>query len=323
MDYARRATEAAAWARLHGVKPAETDAARVGLLLIDVQNTFCVPGFELFVGGRSGRGAVEDSVRLCEFLYRNLGRITQVVASLDTHTAMQIFHPSFLVDASGEHPAAMTAVSLADVESGKWRANPAIAAGLGHSPDSLQKHLLHYCRRLAERGKFALMIWPWHAMIGGIGHALVPAVEEALFFHSLARQSPAHIELKGMNPLTENYSVLRPEVLDGPDNRRVAEKNEAFIRRLLDFDALVIAGQAKSHCVAWTIEDLLSEITARDAALARRIYLLEDCTSAVVVPGIVDFTEAADEAYGRFVKAGMHTVRSTDPIERWPDFPSA
>ena len=26
------------------------------------------------------------------------------------------------------------------------------------------------------------------------------------------------------------------------------------------FDALIIAGQAKSHCVAWTVENLLAEI---------------------------------------------------------------
>lgn len=42
------------------------------LLLIDVQNTFCIPSFELFVGGQSGTGAVEDNRRLCEFIYRNL-----------------------------------------------------------------------------------------------------------------------------------------------------------------------------------------------------------------------------------------------------------
>lgn len=51
-------------------------------------------------------------------------------------------------------------------------------------------------------------------MLGGIGHALVPAVEEALFFHNLVRHSQTHFEIKGDNPLTENYSALRPEVLD-------------------------------------------------------------------------------------------------------------
>jgi len=81
----------------------------------------------------------------------------------------------------------------------------------------------------------------------------------------------------------------------------------------------VIGGQAKSHCVAWTIDDLLTEIMAYDAALAKKVYLLEDCTSPVVVPGIIDFTDQADAAFQRFADAGMHVVRSTDPIQGWPD----
>ncbi len=47
------------------------------------------------------------------------------------------------------------------------------------------------------------------------------------------------------------------------------------------------------------------------------MYLLEDCTSPVVVPGVVDYTEEADDAVRRFAEAGMNVVRSTDPIESW------
>jgi nicotinamidase-related amidase len=48
------------------------------------------------------------------------------------------------------------------------------------------------------------------------------------------------------------------------------------------------------------------------------VYLLDDCTSPVVVPGVVDYTDQADEAYRRFEQAGMHVVRSTDPMDSWP-----
>jgi len=144
-------------------------------------------------------------------------------------------------------------------------------------------------------------------------------VEESVFFHTIARNSQALFEIKGGNPLTENYSVLRPEVLDGFDGNPIAEKNGKFIDKLLDFDAVIIAGQAKSHCVAWTIDDLLTEILARDPILAKKVYLLEDCTSPVVVPGVVDFTEQADAAFQRFAAAGMNVVKSTQLMESWPD----
>ena len=89
---------------------------------------------------------------------------------------------------------------------------------------------------------------------------------------------------------------------------------------MLDFDAVIIAGQAKSHCVAWTIDDLLTEILARDSEFAKQVYLLEDCTSPVVVPGVVDFTEPADAAFNRFATAGMNVVKSTQSIDTWPGF---
>nr|WP_290226969.1 isochorismatase [Trichocoleus desertorum] len=322
VPYQERAAEAQAWAQQHKLHPASQDQARICLLAIDVQNTFCVPGFELFVGGRSGLGAVDDNVRLCRFIYRHLGVLTEIAPTLDTHTAMQIFHPIFWVNQAGEHPTpAATVITWNDVQQGLWKVNSAIAASLNPGNyQSLQDHALHYVRQLSNDGKYPLTIWPYHSMLGGIGHALVSAVEEAVFFHCIARHSQTNFELKGSNPLTENYSVLRPEVLESHGGEAIAEKNSRLIQKLLEFDRVIIAGQAKSHCVAWTIDDLLNEIQAQNPALAQKVYLLEDCTSAVVVPGVIDFTEQAEAAFARFAAAGMHVVKSTEPLHLWPNF---
>jgi nicotinamidase-related amidase len=319
VPYEERAREARAWAQEHGLTPAIEDSFRLCLVAVDVQNTFCIPDFELFVAGRSGTGAVDDNRRLCEFVYRNLGTITQVFPSLDTHHAMQVFHAIWLVDEYGNHPAPYSLVSAEDVEAGRWRMNTAVARALGIDGEYAQRHLAHYTRRLAEGGKYDLTIWPYHAMLGGIGHALVSAVEEAVFFHGVARYSRSDFQAKGDNPLTEHYSMLGPEVTEGPDGDRLGGRNTELIDRLLTFDAVVVAGQAKSHCLAWTIDDLLDTDEARERGLAERTYLLEDCTSPVVVPGVVDYTDEADAAFERYRAAGMHVVRSTDPIDRWPD----
>jgi nicotinamidase-related amidase len=318
VEYEARAREAEEWSQRHGLGRAAADEFRLCLLVVDVQNTFCIPGFELFVGGRSGTGAVDDNRRLCEFLYRNLGAVTQIVPSLDTHHAMQVFHAAWIVDDEGRHPEPYSLISASDVEAGRWRVNPAVPETLGIDRDYAERHLVHYTRSLAEGGKYELTVWPYHAMLGGIGHALVSAVEEAIFFHGLARHSRPDFQVKGEHPLTEHYSMLGPEVTEGPDGDPLEGKNTALIEKLLGFDAVLVAGQAKSHCLAWTIDDLLSEDDARERALAERTYLLEDCTSPVVVPGVVDYTDAADAAFERFQAAGMHVVRSTDPIESWP-----
>ncbi|MCG9883976.1 MAG: isochorismatase [Cyanobacteria bacterium] len=318
VPYQELAIAAAAWRDQYAIAPADRDDHRLVLLAIDVQNTFCLPDFELFVGGRSGRGAIDDSRRLCEFVYHNLPHLTAIVPTLDTHGALQIFHPHFWCDRDGNPPAPMTQIDAAAVESGQWQVNPAIAAALGTTPDDLARHGLHYVKTLEQAGKFPLTIWPYHSMLGGVGHALVAAFEAACFFHAIARHSPTRFDLKGDHPLTEHYSALGPEVAIAADGAPLGLANKRLLDYLLEFDAIAIAGQAKSHCVAWTIADLLARIQAIDPALAGRVYLLEDCMSPVVVPGIVDFSDAAEAAFAQFAAAGMHRVRSTDPPETWP-----
>lgn len=315
VPYQQRAIEAKQWARQHHLSPvnlaAHTAQTGVRLLLIDVQNTFCLPDFELFVGGKSGRGAIEDNIRLCEFIYRNLGKIDQIIATMDTHHIWQIFHPIFWVDEQGEHPIPATTISVAEVTAGKWRVNPEIG---NWEPAQLQAYALHYVQKLSDGGKYPLTIWPYHAMLGGIGHALVPAVEEAIFFHGIARNSQARFPMKGDNPLTEHYSALAPEVFTNQLGESIDRKNDQLIKYLLESDRLIIAGQAQSHCVAWTVNDLLTEIQSIDPQLAQKIYLLADCTSPVVIPGVVDYTEPANAAYQRFADAGMNVMQSTDEL---------
>jgi nicotinamidase-related amidase len=312
IPYEERAKQARDWARRHAIQPASVSSTSSWLLLIDAQNTFCIPEFELFVGGRSGRGALDDNARLCEFIYRNLGAITHITATMDTHRAMQVFHAIFFVDGDGNHPAPFTDIHADELKSGKWNFNPALAGDFDLAPEYGQQMMIHYAEALEQKGKYALTIWPYHAMLGGIGHALVSSVEEALFFHSIARNTQYEIEIKGDKPFTENYSAIGPEVLTGPMGETLGTHNSKFIERLQQVDKLIITGQAKSHCVAWTVQDLLTDIQSVDHALAKKVYLLEDCSSPVVVPGVVDHTDAADAAYARFAEAGMNVVRSTE-----------
>ncbi|MBN2045830.1 MAG: hypothetical protein JW757_12470 [Anaerolineales bacterium] len=316
VNYQQRAADAQLWAAKYDIQPSGIDPVRVNLLLVDVQNTFCIPGFELFVAGRSGNAAVEDNQRLAAFVYHNLNRITGITLTMDTHQAIQIFHAIYLVDEDGNHPDAYSLISTEDIQSGKWGFNPAAAETLLIEPDTAQRNLEHYVRALEAAGKYQLTVWPYHAMLGGIGHAIVPAIEEAVFFHSVARYSQPDFQIKGMNPFTEHYSVIGPEVLEDARGERIAARNPAFVQKLADCDLTLIAGQAKSHCVAYTVSDLLDDILKVDAKLAAKVCLLEDCTSPVVVPGM-DYTEPAEAAFQRFAEAGIKLIKSTDPVESW------
>lgn len=318
INYQELAEKAEKWAKLHNLRHSADDPFRICLVAIDLQNTFCIPGFELFVGGRSGKAAVDDNVNFCKFIYKNINAITEICPTMDTHQAMQIFHPIYLINNEGTHPSPFTLISLEDIINGVWKFNPALCRSLRISEEYGQRHLFHYVEKLKKAGKYNLTIWPYHAMLGGIGHALASSVEEAVFFHGIARYSRPDFLVKGDRPFTEHYSVLGPEVMEGPDGNSIGDKSSKFLEKLMEFDAVVIAGQAKSHCVSWTIYDLLHDILSRDRKLVEKVYLLNDCTSPVVIQGVIDYTENADNAFREFADMGMHIVRSTDPIENWP-----
>jgi nicotinamidase-related amidase len=320
------------------LKAASTDKRKLHLLLIDVQKDFCFPwdeksqtGGTLYVGGRSGTGAIDDSKRIAEFIYRNLSSISAITPTMDTHFPYQIFSPSFWLDEKGNHllPHDMVTGGMRVLRLGKdvgsAIVNPGVAGFLAKGNyDWLTKQVAFYCKKLEDGGKYMLYIWPEHCVLGSDGHALVGVVQEARMFHAYARNVQSEVEVKGGNPLTENYSVLGPEVVERFDGKPLAQKNHRFIKTLLASDAVVIGGQASSHCVKSSIDDLLSEILATDPVLAKKVYILSDCTSAVTVPNgqggfIVDFTDEAEKALARYDAAGMHVVKSTDPISGWPD----
>lgn len=318
VDYMGREAEALAYRKAHSIPKAAADNVKVSFLIIDGQLTFCHPDYELYVAG-----AEKDNDRICRFIYQNLPRITKIRATMDTHYRNQIFHPHFWVNDKGEHPTPGTQITNEDITNGVWKVNPEVAPYVASGNlGFLAKHVDYYTKQLEDdtsgTQRLALTVWPYHAILGGLGHALVPALHEAIWFHECARGSHTDLEVKGGNPLTENYSVFRPEVLETYSGQAIAQRNTKLIDETLRNDIIIVGGQAASHCVAWSMYDFLASIVAQDPSLAKKIYFVKDFTSPVVIPGILDFTEAAEKAFEDFAAKGVNIVESTTPFEEWP-----
>ena len=315
---------AESWRRRHSIAPASEDRARIHLLLVDLQKDFCLPEGGLFVGGREGGGPIEDNRRIASFIYRHLGAISEITCTLDSHRPHQIFFPSFWVDRDGASLAANREILASDVRSGEARPAPSVAAWYRDRGEGwLERQVLDYCERLEEAGRYNLFLWPYHCLLGSEGHGLVGLIDEARLFHCFARSSRARLVLKGLDRLTEYYSVLAPEVSTGFDGSALSEASRSNLTdRLFEADALVIAGQAASHCVRSTLLDLEAVMAERRPELIERTFILRDCTSPVVVRSgkgtdvsvVADFSEQADEALARCREIGMRVVSSTDPL---------
>lgn len=296
------AEAALAYQRQHQIAPAARDTTRMAAFGIDCQVGFCTPGASLFVAG-----AVADTQRTLAWLYRNLDRITGLLFSLDTHRVFQIFHPAWWADAQGQPPAPLTTITAAAVRGGVW------------TPLRDRAACLEYCEKLEASGKYVLTIWPYHVLLGSISHTLVPAMMEAAIFHSLVRRQQTHFEIKGEHPMTENYSVLSPEVQE-LGGQAIGRFNTPFFETLLGYDRVYVFGQAKSHCVRATLLDIRDRLLTTQPALTDKFWILEDAMSPVPAPLLdplppaLDFPRLAEQTMEACRQAGMHVVKTTDPI---------
>jgi nicotinamidase-related amidase len=161
-----------------------------------------------------------------------------------------------------------------------------------------------YVNNLEKYARKQLMIWPFHTLIGTPGHNLMPALYEAIAFHSAARQAAPQMITKGTIPKTEYYSMLEPEVkIPG---HPLGTINTAFLEELATYDRIYITGQAKSHCVLATTASLMNYFVDQPEII-QKVHLLKDFTSSVQHPEI-NFDAIADEAFAEFEKQGLQIV---------------
>lgn len=283
----------AAGAEDAALPPAASDAEKVQLLLVDMQIDFCHPQGTLYVPG-----AEDDIRRTVRFIFRHAESITEIIGTLDSHLPFQIFHAAWWVDEQGRHPDPLTIISQEDVASGRWR------------PVVMPEHSVDYVRQLEEHAKKQLTIWPYHVLMGGIGNALDPTLWSVVMWHSLARATQPTWMPKGRVPHSEHYSAIQPEI-DIPDHPQ-GQKHAGLLRAIRDADAFFIAGEAQSHCVLETLEDLVLEFEDEPDTLGK-LYVLKDCMSPVVHPE-VDFGAIAERRFADFAEKGVNFVASTDDI---------
>ena len=273
--------------------PARAGPPGIHLLIVDMQVDFCHAD-----GALSVPGAREDLQRLIRFIRRRAEQIAGITCTLDSHLPLQIFHPAWWADRNGEHPPPFTVIGHEDVVDGTW------------VPLLEPEWSARYTRSLQRLGRSELTVWPYHCLIGSPGHCLDPDLLAAVLWHSLARGTQPNWWMKGSIPGTEHYSILRPEIPVpghplGTGGRELLDLLEAS-------DSIFIAGEAKSHCVLETVEDLVEEFADRPDVLGR-IFVLQDCTSSIRHP-VIDYEAATNARFAQLARRGIHLVDSTDPL---------
>ena len=264
---------------------ANTDAIKRLVLAIDVQNDF-IEGGALEVPG-----SIQDVERMTRFIYNNMGGITRIMCSQDTHSPHQIFHPCWWANEQGDHPKPYTIITYADVEAGRWR--PVI----GKPVESLT-----YLQMLESNGNKQLCIWPYHCLKGTAGYALENEFAKMVYFHSVARKTANKVVPKGEDPYSEMYGIIKPEY------SRKNFLNMTVLNEIERFEEIYVVGEAASHCLLESVKQIADYFKGRPEII-QRITILEDCTSPI--PGCEADTAAA---FDSFRNSGIKFAKSTDIV---------
>jgi len=280
----------------------EVQEKRIVLLIIDAQVDFHEGG------ALAVPGSTEDSERIAALIDSCGDRIDDIVLTLDTHSKRHIAHAGLWQDRSGKSPPPFTEITNQDVVDGEW------SARTSNDYPWLHQYAIWYTKQLEKSPSgFKLIIWPEHCLIGSAGHAVQPTLFAATQRWIDLRGRDTHTVLKGQNPLVEMYSALAAEVpLDDSaisslraaglnsvetDEGTTLEGHSSLVQRLTGSDVgrLVVCGQALSHCVKCTVQNLL----AACPQAASKIVLLRDGCSPVL-----GFQDAAEEFVKEVVAAG-------------------
>jgi nicotinamidase/pyrazinamidase len=260
----------------------------VALLVIDAQFDFCHPQGALFVPGSE-----EDMTRLSGFIVRNKAHIDHITVTLDSHQVNNISHPSFWQDAGGKFPAPFTQITSADVDAGKW------------TPRFYPQEAIKYLRDLEANGEFPHLIWPEHCLIGSKGASLNDTLMESL--KEWTRQGKFYQAVaKGTHPLTEHFGIFCAQVPIA--SRPETQINLDLINTLESHKVVYLAGEARSHCVATSLKQMIKFAPA----LASKLVILQDCMSDVTGLGhladpifadaknkSIAFTDSSDDVASR------------------------
>lgn len=268
----------------------------IQLFIIDAQNDFCdVPATAFFQPALPIPGADRDSQRLAHFIGQAQTAVSSVIATLDSHHPIDLAHSNSWRDAQGQLVDAFTEISATDVRAGRYRPVDA-EIGLDESG-----YLLNYLDGLQRLGR-TLMLWPAHCLIGSYGHNLHEAVAKALRNWEIARHKPVYFLQKGENIRTESFSALKA-VIPCPGDAGT-ELNQQLLDTLAAQERILVAGQASSHCVRETIEDMLRY---GSVDMLKKLCILTDCMSPV--PG---FETQARDFYNQLQAQGARLTTSVD-----------
>lgn len=264
-------------------------------------------------------GAVEDMERLCDLIEAKGHEYDGIFVTLDSHHPLQIFHPAYWRDAMGQPVVVDPAqgkfpfqIKSANIRSGLFTPFNAQFRYRGINPFDPNQPFsgldwsLYYTDTLEANGRDSLTVWTNHCIIGKVGYSIYPRLAQVLFNWAVKYGRRVQFKPKGENMFTECYGGLKAEV-EVPGHKDTV-MDMGFIALLQQYDMIDLAGEASSHCVLNTVDQIVDNI---GASYLDKLGLLTDAMSPVP---LFDFPKRADDFIVKMKQLGLQTATTLDRI---------
>lgn len=276
----------------------------VHMLIIDPQNDF----MDENDAALRVTGATDDMKRLAGLVDRISPKVADIHVTLDSHRILDIAHPAMWRDENGDQPAGFTPISASDIRDRTWTPRNENAKPKALGGKTIRQYMIAYAQTLEAAGNYGLMIWPPHCIIGTSGHNVQSDLMNALQGWEVKNFASVENVTKGTNVWTEHYGGLMAEVPMPSDPS--TGLNTGLLDVLQTADIIAVAGEAFSHCVKSTVDQIADNIGEKHIG---KFVLLSDCMSPVGKVGDgPDFPAIADAWMKDMVSRGMKVSTAAD-----------
>ena len=293
---------------------------KLNMLIIDPQKDFHEGGNLAVIGAKY------DSSLIASFIQKQKDKLNKVFVSLDTHTHYHIGHAGYWKLATESNKGQFNEAFFSPFTMFSIESDKIMAKGKEVLPrkDALLEWTKAYVRQLTTKKieKGVPLIWPEHCIEKSDGHKVYEPLKIVL--DTITDKVEYHI--KGQNEVAEMYSIFQAEkpvlpqdklndelcysgVLpikqsskintpgsDVPDGAYLNTEfnGELYDSLTKDGFPILICGEALSHCVNWSLRDLVNKLISD----ANEKY----CKSGMLIPDKVILLLNASSAVGGFTE---------------------
>ena len=213
---------------------------------------------------------------ITELIYKNYNDIEDIFILSLCSVFIQIFNQTFWISKNGVYPSIGSTIYLKDVREEKWIINPTVVKNLYFNDmNSCRNFVIDYLNS-AENSGNKLVIKPFRTLISSIDSAIIPLVEESVFYYSCIKGRQPIYENELFSPLGEYKSFFSPIGKNAVYGSLILKSKYSILGLLKNYEKIFFVGEKKERII-YSICDVMENYSLHNE-IFKKFFILNDLT---------------------------------------------